>query len=132
MRLRRHRAILRVASFLAPGPQRAEWLAEWSAELCYVTHGATAFCLGAFLDALWLRRNSPPSNARRTFGIESPLRCVLFLAALAAVSLFFAFRLPFPREKLLPYPYRDAGNLAMISARGLRGRSVPTIPIEQY
>jgi hypothetical protein len=87
-----HLAILRAATWLVPGPQRAEWFSEWRAELWYVKKNTTRFCLGAFRDAFWLRRNSPTPNARHTFGLESPLRCVLFLAVLAAVSLFFALR----------------------------------------
>jgi hypothetical protein len=93
-----HLAILRSAAWLVPGPQRAEWFAEWSAELWYVKRNPAGFCLGAFRDAFWLRRNSPTPNARHTFVLESPLRCVLFLAVLAAVSLLFAFRLPVARE----------------------------------
>ena len=54
-----HLAILRSASLLVPGPHRAEWFAEWTAELWHVNRGATAFCLGAFRDAFWLRRNTP-------------------------------------------------------------------------
>ncbi len=51
--------ILHVASLLAPSDQRAEWLEEWRSELWYVPRrGATRFCLGAFRDALWLRRNN--------------------------------------------------------------------------
>jgi hypothetical protein len=93
-----HLAILRAAAWLVPGPQRAEWFAEWSAELWYVEQHATRFCLGAFRDAFWLRRNSLTPNARHTFGLESPLRCVLFLAVLAAVSLFFFLRLSWARD----------------------------------
>ena len=93
-----HLAILRAAAWLVPGPQRAEWLAEWQAELWYVKHNPARFCLGAFRDAFWIRRNSPTPNACHTFGLESPLRCVLFLAVLAAVSLFFFLRLPWARE----------------------------------
>ena len=47
-----HLAILRSAAWLVPGEQRAEWLAEWNAELWYVrkagSRQATGFCLGAF------------------------------------------------------------------------------------
>ena len=64
-------AILRTAAWLVPVHQREEWFSEWSAELWHVWHtrnensvgtmsgrnDATAFCLGAFQDALWLRRN---------------------------------------------------------------------------
>ncbi|HXB69160.1 MAG TPA: hypothetical protein VNY05_13000 [Candidatus Acidoferrales bacterium] len=127
-----HLAILRSAAWLVPGPQRAEWFAEWRAELWYVKQSPVVFCLGAFRDAFWLRRNSATPNACHTFGLESPARCILLLAVLAAASIFFALRLPFARDMLLPSPYRDARNLAMISAEGRVGAQVPTIPIEQY
>lgn len=127
-----HFTILRAAALLVPGPQRAEWFAEWRAELWYVKQKSTIFCLGAFRDAFWLRRNMPAPNARHTFGLESPFRCVWFLAVLAAVSLFFAFHLPIARDMLLPSPYRDPANLVMISANGQFGAQTPTIPIEQY
>lgn len=80
-----HIAILRNAALLVPATARAEWFAEWRAELCYVEHDATAFCLGSFRDALWFRRNSPGSRWR--FSLESPLRCVLFLVGLATLML---------------------------------------------
>ncbi len=87
-----HIAILRNAALLVPAQERAEWLAEWKAELWYVERGATTFCLGSLRDALWLRSNS--LSARRTFSMESPLRCVIFLATLALLSSLFAFGLP--------------------------------------
>jgi hypothetical protein len=87
-----HIAILRNAALLVPALERAEWFAEWKAELWYVERGATTFCLGSFRDALWLRSNS--FSARRTFSLESPLRCVLLLATLAFLNYLFAFGLP--------------------------------------
>ena len=62
-----------------PGGERAEWLAEWQAELWHVWHtysrkscgcfrggqAVTAFCFGAFHDAFWLRRNNPRSIPRQ-------------------------------------------------------------------
>src|SRR6185437_3474008 len=42
-------------------------------------------------------------------GLESPVRCGVFLLVLAAVSVFFA------RDLLAPSPYRDAHNLVAIS-----------------
>jgi len=94
-----HIAILRNAALLVPAPERGEWLAEWKAELCYVSHDATHFCLGSFRDALWLRRKS--FSARRAFSLDSPLRCVLFLALPAASSFLLAFGLP-SRELFMP------------------------------
>ncbi len=93
--MRIHLAMLRSAAWLVPGEQRAEWLAEWSAELWYVGRScrrqATGFCLGAFRDALWLRRNRPP-DAPRAPWFESPARCLGFLGLLAAACVLLALR----------------------------------------
>jgi hypothetical protein len=80
-----HIAILRSAALLVPAPMRAEWLAEWRAELSYVSRGATSFCFGSFHDALWLRASR--FSVRRLFSVESPLACILFLAGLGALIL---------------------------------------------
>jgi hypothetical protein len=127
-----HLAILRSAAWLVPGAQRAEWLAEWRAELWYVRRDPTLFCLGAVRDALWLRRNTPRQNAGHPFSLESPVRCLLFLGILAAASAFFAFRLPVSRDMLLPSPYHDGSNLVMISADEHYYAELPTVPIERY
>jgi hypothetical protein len=105
--------LLRAASLLVPASFRAEWLAEWRAELWYVPRpDALRFCLGAFRDALWLRRNSPSSH------LESPLACLAFLALLAVVSLAIALRLPFPPHGPWPAHLRlrdlPEGCLAML------------------
>lgn len=87
--------ILRAASLVAPGDQRAEWMKGWRSELWYIPRrDATLFCLGAFQDALWLRRNNPNPQKWRGINLESPLRCLAFLGLLAAVSLLIAVRLP--------------------------------------
>lgn len=132
LRDRLHVGMLRGAALLAPSPQRAEWLAEWRAELWYVEHGTTVFCLGAFRDALWLRRNQAAPNGCSTFGLESPLRCLVLLVAVAAVSVFFALRLSLPRKLLLPELRHDAGSLTMISAAGNSAARYPTVTIQQY
>ena len=91
--------VLRAASLLAPGDQRAEWLEGWRSEFWYIPRrGATRFCLGAFQDALWLRRNDPSPMKRSLIHLESPLGCLTFLAAFAAVSLLVAVRLPGPPQ----------------------------------
>jgi hypothetical protein len=125
-------AILRGAALLVPGPQREGWLAEWQSELWYVRQNAAVFCLGAFRDALWIRSNTPSAPARLAFFVQSPQRCLLLLAILAAANLFFAFRLPLPRALLLPSPYRDARNLAILSVQGHKDASLPTVRFEQY
>jgi hypothetical protein len=114
MRERLQAAILRAASLLAPGEHRSEWLEEWQSELWYVPrHGATRFCLGAFRDAIWLRRNSPPPH--RVF-LRSPIACLALLAALAGVSVVLAVTLPAART--------------MTSAPSLAVREVPTACVE--
>ena len=138
MSMRRwHLAIIRGAALWVPSRQRAEWLAEWRSELWYAAQSGSKartiwFCLGAFPDALWLRRNCASPQGREMFRFKSPLQCGLFLAVLAAVSLFFAFRLPGPRDVILPSPYRDAANLVMMSGGKNFDARLPTIPIEQY
>lgn len=87
-----HIAILRNAALLVPAAERAEWFAEWKAELWYVEEGATTFCIGSFRDALCLRCSN--LSASRTFSVESPLRCMLLLASLALLSSMFAYGLP--------------------------------------
>jgi hypothetical protein len=91
-------AILRAASLLAPGEQRDEWLAGWRSELWYIPRrGSTLFCLGAFQDALWLRRNNPsPQHRTDSIHLESPFVCLALMAILAAASLFLAIQLPAP------------------------------------
>jgi hypothetical protein len=93
--MRIHLAILRSAAWLVPGEQRAEWLAEWNAELWYVRGCSkpqtTGFCLGAFQDALWLRRNSPP-NAQPWLRLQSPVQCLGFLGIAAAACVLLALR----------------------------------------
>lgn len=85
-------AILRNAARIVPASARAEWLAEWRAELWYVEHDATFFCFGSFRDALWLRLRS--FSARRIFSLDSPVRCVLFLVSLVVLALLPLALLP--------------------------------------
>ncbi len=89
--------VIRAASLLAPGDQRAEWVKEWCSELWYIPRRrAMLFSLGAFRDALWLRRNSMSPVARARIYLKSPFSCLAFLSILAAVSTFIAIRLLAP------------------------------------
>ena len=75
--------ILRSAALLAPAYDRARWLEEWRSELWYLPpEGQTGFCLGAFRDALEVRRNSEALTL-----LASPASCLAFLALLATASL---------------------------------------------
>ena len=153
MRIRRfanvapvHLMLLRSASWLVPGSQRREWSAEWRAELWYVLQrsstqlstepqdkeDAIAFCLGAFKDAFWLRRNNPLPKAHMFFQLDSARQCGIFLAALTAGSLMIALLLPGPRIAILRSPYRVGNLLVLISPDGYLQANSPTIPLEQY
>lgn len=109
MNVRLHRALLRGAALLVRAPERGEWLAEWCAELWYVGRNRrTAFCLGAFRDAFWMRRHSPAPAY-----LQSPWECLAVLGVLAGLSVFFAFRLPLPREIL--FSQSPSGKLMTIT-----------------
>jgi hypothetical protein len=113
---RLHLALLRGAALLVRAPEREEWLAEWRAELWYVgPPRRTAFCLGAFPDAFWLRRNGPAPVY-----LQSPWHCLAVLATLAACSAGLAFQLPLSRQFLLA-PQLPAGTM-----------TISGIPLEDY
>jgi hypothetical protein len=79
--------ILRAASLLAPSARRGEWLREWRSELWYIDpRDATTFCLGAFRDAVFVRRHYTRTAAR----MQSPAACLIML-------LFSAILLPATR-----------------------------------
>ncbi len=95
-------AVLRLAALLVPRRQRSEWLAEWRSELWYVPRsgraGGMAFTLGAFPDAVWLRRHRMGPAARGCGWLKSPVWCVALLAALAAAGILLALGLRCVRE----------------------------------
>ena len=116
--------ILRAASLLAPANQRALWLNEWRTELWYIPNrGSTLFCLGAFRDALWLRRDHLRIEKGLGTHLESPLRCLVLLAILAVVSLLVAVSLPVRQNVPLFWRLRardlPAGWLGMLPVFGL-------------
>ena len=139
-------AIIRIAAFVAPGHQRAEWFSEWRAELWHVWHTCngeahgwshnkeevTAFCLGAFKDALWLRWNNPGPALRGIFQLGSPSRCAFVLVILAAASMLLAYQLPGAREAMLISRYRNEPNPVMISRSGYSSYRLPTISLAEY
>lgn len=108
-------AILRSAALLVPDRERVEWLAEWRSELWHArqalgTARATAFCLGAFQDGLWLRGNAPRRPMREIVNLNSPARCLGFLIVVAAASLLIAYQIPNPP----PIPARPSDHLFLL------------------
>jgi len=127
-------AILRIASWLAPAEQREEWLAEWIGELTFVGEhcagASTMFCLGAFRDALWLRRNDRERRWRGVF--DSPVTCLAFMAIATIACSLFAFQVPRIRALLVAPTYRDAGTVVMIAPAGRSGSGRPEITFDAY
>ncbi len=139
------RLLLRTAGLLVPRQNRADWIAEWEAELWHVSRSRGSepregdsrpepakFCLGAFQDAWWLRLNNPRPSPPRVVRRGSPSMCLLSLAGWAAVSAMLAFCLPSARKAILPAPYADASNLVMISPSGASMSPLPSIRLADY
>ncbi len=119
--------LVRGAALFVPHSQRAVWLEEWTSEFWYAKHSCvrdsrgrmsdwrlTLFCLGAFKDAHWMRKDHMQSTTN-TFDVRSPLRFILHLMTLATVTVSLALIVPGSRHALLPMPSQDTRSLAMIS-----------------
>ena len=141
MMLRRlHLAIIQTAALLVPAPDRAEWLAEWRAELWYVNRRATAFCLGSICDAFWMNRNNSAAGPPRRFVLESPVKCVMFLAGLTALSVLLAFGLPGePTTEIRQDGYQDfrlaclyLGLLSLAVLSSVRPLRLGAYPVNRY
>ena len=136
------RAVVCTAACLVPRGQRAEWRAEWQAELWHVAavasrraHGAGSagpltFSLGALRDAGCLRwhhlRSRPPLPR------GSAERCGLALALFAASGLLLCSCLPGAREALLPIHPGYPADLVLIASQSASGQPWPTLPVADY
>ncbi len=94
-----HLGLVWGASLIVPSVKRSEWLEEWRAELWFVlrecssqtsvhprsVREATLFCLGAYRDAIWLRRRS-----WQTQQLLAQIRGSAYTCVLAQVVLLFA------------------------------------------
>jgi hypothetical protein len=139
------RAILVCAAFIVPRSERPEWISEWSGELWYILHnpgGANlssarvqqspiSFCLGSFQDAIWLRLNRTDSVRDKRLWLRSPVRCIVFLLILAAITSWIAYR-----ESMLQPPYTDlqimASSLLVLFIAVLILPSTTTFSLGQY
>jgi hypothetical protein len=141
MRLFLCTGLLRMAALLVPRKARSEWLQEWRSELWHVgqvcnpahrQQEITAFALGAFQDALWLRRDHAASRPRIALRAGTPARCILTLAIAATACLLFAYSRPSVWSLVSPYTYHDARNLVMITRGGFETTSAPTMQFSEY
>lgn len=84
-----HLGILWSASLLVPTSMRSDWSKEWRSELWYVlreiSHNpgfirkATTFCMGAYQDAIWLRKQTWRQKSPFARICGSPAFCILLL-----------------------------------------------------
>jgi len=136
-----HAGMLRSASLLVPAEQRAEWFREWRGELWHVRHACTtagkdswrgerevtAFCLGAFQDALCLRRAGRQPWAPFAAMDGTPRQCMLILSCALAASYAIALLLPGVRAERSLWPRKVNPNLVLIQQEGSSDNSRPTI-----
>jgi len=140
-----HFGLLRTASLIVPTPQRAEWWREWRGELWHVQQAcapdgvcswrgdqqATAFCLGAFQDALCVRQAGRQRKLRLADMVGTPAQCLLILVFILATSYAIALLLPGVRAERSLWPRKVNPNLVLIQQEGATDDSQPTIsPME--
>ncbi|HEX4067457.1 MAG TPA: hypothetical protein VHZ09_15665 [Acidobacteriaceae bacterium] len=141
------RLFLRAASLLVPAAQRADWFAEWNAELWHVSHvqrekaaplahpfltEPMEFSAGAWRDASSLRVEQLHGAARWLVQPGSARRCGLMLTASTLLALLLCLCLPATRRVLLPFPYSDTANLTIIASNGDPGTRSPSIRYSDY
>ncbi|MGA8730012.1 MAG: hypothetical protein WB608_14765 [Terracidiphilus sp.] len=138
-------SLLRGASLLVPGKQRAEWWREWRSELWHVRRECspggtvslqaerevTAFCLGAFPDALCLGRRSWRMGSVFAVSPGSPGRCLLWLSLALVASYTVALLSPGARTEIHPSLYHVRPGLMLIQDARYNNDSAATISIEQ-
>lgn len=142
--------LLGCASLLVPAGRRGDWRREWHAELwhvreaCVPAGGASwqaectvaLFCLGAFPDALFLRRQpgQPSAKSLPSFAplAGSPARCLTCLGSLLAICYLVSVILPGVRaEQRLAWNHAYSGVLLIRNAHSTSD-TVPTISPNQF
>ena len=137
---------LRCVSLLLPGGQREEWWREWRSELWHVRQARTpergislaaerevaTFCLGAFQDALCLRRHAAPRRIPHATTMGSAMQCIFLLAGLTAIGYGIGLLLPGVSAVLHSPHYHDVQNLMLIRDAGYSDDSKATISVDQY
>lgn len=141
-----HLGLLRGASWLVPSIQRAEWWQEWQAELWHVRRErtpqrsiswraeceVTRFCLGAFQDAICLRRHAPVRERRTGDTPGSPAQCILWLALVLIASYAFSILLPGVRDANASFRGRIDPDLILIEHPSSSPDASPAISAAEF
>ena len=124
-------AALQLLSRALPRRSRADWLAEWRAELWHVANAAGTthrtlgcFCAGAISDVLCIRSLADRMSLRRSL---SPLGSLVVLVAVAALASGLSTALPGVRRALGPPLYAEATRVVLISPPGQSESASPLI-----
>ena len=134
------------ASLIVPARQRREWRREWQSELWHVRQSCasahevsweaeqevTAFCLGAFQDAICLRQQGGQTRMPLMAPQGSAAQCVLLLGAALAACYALALVLPGVREERSLSMGQVNPGLVMIQNAGYSDTSSPTVLPGQY
>ncbi|MFT4112816.1 hypothetical protein [Silvibacterium sp.] len=153
------RWLLRAASWLVPAPERADWHAEWAAELWQVAASSRttklgtdatanrtsplAFICGAIPDALYLRREASASSSSTEDPVShtssaspqtnsGPRSYLLTLASICGLIFTLALALPGSRHALLPHHSADASDLVLITSSGYSHLDQPATRFADY
>lgn len=126
---RLHLGLIRGASLLVPVRRRSDWWQEWRTELWYVLRECspktsrnpgsilevTAFCLGAYQDAIWLWRRSwqesrLPARIRGSASVCLLLLIGMFFPAWGIAH--FSSRVAAATSRIQVYPWRPSDHRA--------------------
>lgn len=146
-----HKGLLRMAALLVPVEQRGEWRREWRSELWHVCRSREAeygfswpaqreiaeFCLGAFADALCVRRQQRETAEAATHMHGSAAQCLLGLLAAAMLCMLSSSLLPGLRAENEATRYQPRHGLLLIQDSTIRnamhaGENAPTIAPDLY
>jgi hypothetical protein len=141
-----HSVMLRAAAMIVPAQQRVEWAREWRGELWHVRqtcsasdgsswrdgHEATAFCMGAFQDALCLRRATRQRRLPHAALDGTARQCIVIFAAILAASYTVALLLPGVRAERSLWPRKVNPNLVLIEREGSNNGVRPTVSPAQF
>lgn len=137
---------LRAAGLLVPRSQRVNWLREWDAEMWHVRRScapaeaitlntelpAARFCLGAFQDALCVRRIHLQGRSQSTSIRGTALKCIAGLAGTLVITLVFATALPGVRIERSPSRYQLRPDLVLMQNALYNDDSAATITGREF
>lgn len=130
--------VVRAASLMVPRAERREWVAEWTGELWQVQKAGLrqadtiGFSQGAVRDAFLIRWSRCRGWVQAGFARDSAVGCIMSLGTIALSGVLACFAIPAARATFMPLPYRQPGNLLMISRFNAVGREIPSIRLSEY